>query len=254
MQQRVQQLFDDASSKLQAVLTAYANLTDEGALLGLLYKTAYTRNITIEDWNILVKNIHLLYANERNLTDLSETQGKALTEILDLLNELLENTPRSAYVKTALTNFSGVSLQGYSTGEVESDTLGNGIQILNSGNALTLNESHDYMRFMTGSSYVAEYSESVPAYVYLTDSSGTTYCALYDEGNGMVLWYVSKHITHDSISQTLTDSSASIPNCAAVSNALTNYVKDIKVDGESVVTDQCAMLYSIAADSIYNLD
>lgn len=96
---------------------------------------------------------------------------------------------------TLLTNINGHSLSSvYNTVEVTVDGHPAVKIRKNDGNAnLTFDESHNYMRKITGSEFTPTFGNgTVPQYSYIVDGNGMIYKPQWDQNNGLLLYKVNR--------------------------------------------------------------
>ena len=146
------------------------------------------------------------YDDDKTLAIVDDIPSKA-TDVNQYQNEYVNPKQVRDYqvvfgiAPTLLTNINGHNLSYiYATRNVIINGYP-GVQIYNTSDSsnLTFNESHNYMRKITGSNFTPTFGDgSVPQFSYIVGGDGTIYKPQWDQTNGLVLYKVNKLALKDS--------------------------------------------------------
>lgn len=120
--------------------------------------------------------------------DLSTGEWVIVTEALVSDEDVPLKQANTSIIYNLTTNINGKALTNFASEEItQSSFTGYKIKTVQDTN-LTKAQAATYMKAMTGSDFVPEYSYDNPTYTYLIDASFQIYKVQYDNTNGLVLW------------------------------------------------------------------
>ena len=151
-----------------------------------------------------------------------------------------------------LHNINGHDLSG--TYGILNVTVGGypAVKVLKNDLKLSFDESHNYMRKITGSEYTPIYGDgTVPQFSYIIDGNGKVYKAQWDSTNGLLLYIVAQLALHSEIPDAVSGTNDGTNwTTITIGNETYNIptggsggaVNDVTVNGTSVVSSGIAAI------------